>query len=137
MPYICLIYAIYLFDLCHILMDEPTKSIEENGTIRWKLPNGKLHKLDGPAVIYPDGSEYWYKNGKLHKTDGPAATDPDGSEYWYENGKFHKTDGPAATGPDGFQAWCINDQLHRLDGPAVIYANERIEWFLHNIEILE
>ncbi len=33
-----------------------------------------LHREDGPAIEWADGSKYWYKNGKLNKEDGPART---------------------------------------------------------------
>ena len=26
--------------------------------------DGELHREDGPAVIFPSGSQYWYRNGK-------------------------------------------------------------------------
>lgn len=31
--------------------------IAKTGVIRWKLPNGRLHREDGPAVEWPDGSK--------------------------------------------------------------------------------
>ena len=31
-----------------------------------------LHKEDGPAIEYFDGSKCWYLNGKPHRIDGPA-----------------------------------------------------------------
>ncbi len=34
--------------------------------------NGKLHRTDGPAVIYESGKMKYYRNGKLHRTNGPA-----------------------------------------------------------------
>ena len=30
---------------------------------RW-LVNGKLHRTEGPALEYADGSKYWYLNGE-------------------------------------------------------------------------
>ena len=30
--------------------------------------NGQLHREDGPAIIMPDGSEFWYRKGKLYQT---------------------------------------------------------------------
>ena len=33
--------------------------------------NGKLHRLDGPAVQFVGGCSYW-ENGELHRLDGPA-----------------------------------------------------------------
>lgn len=34
-----------------------------------------LHRENGPAVEYEDGSEEWYLEGKLHRVDGPAIID--------------------------------------------------------------
>jgi len=28
----------------------------------WRL-NGSLHREDGPAIVFKNGSEYWYLNG--------------------------------------------------------------------------
>ena len=65
---------------------EPKISVEENGTQRWYL-NGKLHRTDAPAEIYPNGSQYWFLNGVVHRTDGPAVIFPDGTQRWWLNGK--------------------------------------------------
>lgn len=35
---------------------------------RWAL-NGKLHRLDGPAVIYHDGRIFCWKNGREYALD--------------------------------------------------------------------
>lgn len=75
----------------------------ELGTI--EIYNGnKLHKLDGPAVIFFNGDkEYWengklikreltngvtsyYKDNKLHRDSLPALITPNGS-YYFRNGK--------------------------------------------------
>jgi len=37
----------------------------ENGKHIWKLPNGKLHRLDGPAS-YGKGSDEYFINGKKY-----------------------------------------------------------------------
>jgi hypothetical protein len=37
--------------------------VYENGTKVWKLPNGLLHRENGPAVEYASGNEAWYING--------------------------------------------------------------------------
>ena len=58
----------------------------ENRT-EWRL-NGKLHREDGPALEYADGSKEWWLNGKLHRVDGPAVEyAADGSEEWWLNGR--------------------------------------------------
>lgn len=39
--------------------------IDSNGCQNW-FKNGKLHRIDGPVVIYATGNQYWYQNGKVH-----------------------------------------------------------------------
>ena len=60
-----------------------------NGIIIWKTEDEKLHKEDGPAIIYPDGDKWWYINGKIHREDGPAIEGVDGSKEWWVDGKFY------------------------------------------------
>jgi hypothetical protein len=50
--------------------------------------NGLRHRDDGPAVIYPNGTQCWYRDGNLHRDDGPAVIYPHGTQYWYLNGKI-------------------------------------------------
>jgi hypothetical protein len=47
--------------------------------------NGKLHREDGPAVEWSNGSKEWYLNGKIHKEDGPAIEASNGFKYYYLN----------------------------------------------------
>ena len=61
--------------------------IDSNGVKRWKLPNGKLHRKDGPAVIHQLKQEWW-KNGKKHREDGPAVIYSNGKTEWWINGKI-------------------------------------------------
>jgi hypothetical protein len=49
---------------------------------------GQCHRDDGPAIICPDGRQYWYQNGNLHRDDGPAVIYPDGEQEWHLNGVF-------------------------------------------------
>ena len=77
-----------------------------------------LHREDGPAMIFSDGSQYWYKNGYLHREDGPAEIYPDGTQEWYINGERHREDGPAVISTNGRQYWYINgyhitDEIHK------------------------
>jgi len=70
--------------------------------------DGNLHREDGPAVIWPSGTQQWYLNGKLHREDGPACIWVDGSQSWYLNSKLHREDGPAFIEANGTQEWYIN-----------------------------
>jgi len=83
--------------------------IDKYGVKRWYL-NGYLHRTDGPACYYTDGTKCWYLNGKHHRSDGPAVEFKDGSKYWYLNNKLHRTDGPAIEYIDGDKAWYLNGE---------------------------
>jgi hypothetical protein len=63
-------------------------------------------------VIYSDGTKTWInKKGQLHRTDGPAYEYADGSKSWYLNGVRHRTDGPAIERDGGFKSWYLNGHL--------------------------
>lgn len=49
--------------------------------------DGKLHRLNGPAVISAQGDEHWYENGVRHRIGGPAVTTRNGAEQWWVYGK--------------------------------------------------
>jgi len=55
-----------------------------------------LHREDGPAKEYEDGTKAWFLNNKRHREDGPAIEyGDDGGGDWYINGwriiKLNKT----------------------------------------------
>jgi len=50
--------------------------IDQVGNKRY-YQNGKLHRIDGPAVIWASGETLWCFNGLWHRADGPAL------ELWY------------------------------------------------------
>ena len=62
--------------------------VDSYGSKLW-YQNGKLHRLDGPAVEEADGSKRWYQNGKLHRLDGPAVEEADGTKEWWIEGTFY------------------------------------------------
>lgn len=108
--------------------------VTPNGAQEWYLTgtentSKQLHREDGPAIIYPDGTEVWYKEGQRHREDGPALTNKDGYEIWYKGGELHRVDGPAVVKDDDTQEWWVAGQRHREDGPAVITANGTQEWW--------
>ena len=96
------------------------------------IPWQKLHRLDGPAVIYSSGVKKWFKEGKCHRLDGPAITDCFGKKEWYINGRKHRLDGPAIIDLFGDKKWWVNGKLHRLDGPAIEYFDGRKEWYVND-----
>ena len=94
------------------LDDQPTMTVMEDGTEMWRLPNGKRHRLDGPAVEWADGDREWYANGSLHRLDGPAVEQVDGTRAWYVNGSLHRLDGPARTWPNDTQEFWIGGRRY-------------------------
>jgi len=98
------------------------------GTIEYQL-SGKTHRVDGPAIIRPNGSKIWYCRGKLHRLDGPCMTNS-GNEFWYKHGKLHRDEGPAIIWAEGDLEWWQDGKLHRLDGPAYEGADGHNEFHI-------
>ena len=84
--------------------------VDGDGTRRYLNNAGKIHRIDGPAIVYASGTKYWMQNGILHRTDGPAIESVNGHKEWWQNGRRHRTDGPAIEYADGRRRWCVNDK---------------------------
>ena len=66
------------------------------GIVRYRdIRTGELHRLDGPAITHPDGTEKWYWQGRVHRNDGPAIMYPNGKIEWWYNGSQRS-----------FKGWC-------------------------------
>jgi hypothetical protein len=93
--------------------------------------------IEYTVIVDKNGTKLWYLNGKLHRLDGPAMEWADGTKSWYLNGKCHRVDGPAVEGADGTKLWYLNGQCHRVDGPAMEWANGSKQWYLNGQELTE
>jgi hypothetical protein len=49
-----------------------------------------IHRTDGPAIEYSNGTVYWIVNNKIHRTTGPAVSVANGKELWYWNNIEYK-----------------------------------------------
>lgn len=104
---------------------------------------GKLHKLNGPAVEYVDGSrEEWYLNGERHRTpDASGAHYPayvtNEAQIWYVDGDKHRVGGPAIVHKSGAKEWFQNGLRHRDDGPAVEQYNGKKYYYINDEELTE
>jgi hypothetical protein len=96
-----------------------------------------LHREDGPAIEWVDGSKSWYRDGKLHREDGPAIECADGSKEWYRDDKLHREGGPAIEYASGSKYWYRDGLLHREDGPAIEYADGSNSWYLNGEKLSE
>lgn len=61
----------------------------ETGTaiLLWYNKEGRLHRKDGPAKIFPDGTRAWYLDGELHREDGPAIIWFNDDKDWFIRGE--------------------------------------------------
>ena len=64
--------------------------ISHDGLKFWYNIVGERHRLDGPAVIWPNGYQAYWVNGLRHRLDGPAVIYPSGKVEYWENGEFIK-----------------------------------------------
>ena len=64
---------------------------DEYDTIK-HYKDGKLHRVDGPAVEFNNGDKFWFFDGKIHNEDGPAMIWVNGFKEWWINGKFIKSE---------------------------------------------
>lgn len=49
-----------------------SRGIEIDGDIFHLNDDNNLHRLDGPAIEFKSGAEWWMQLGKLHRDNGPA-----------------------------------------------------------------
>ena len=63
---------------------------------------GKFYYKDGTSSNDLDPSKI------LHRTNGPAVEWANGTKVWYVDGKFHRTNGPAYEGISGHKAWGLD-----------------------------
>lgn len=76
----------------------------------WRIVNPKrggfgqrdalVHRMGGPAVIGPNGDEYWFEMDKLHCEDGPAVRLVSGVMKWFVRGDLVRMEGLPAANPD-------------------------------------
>ena len=71
---------------------KPHLKIDDRGNKIYHIEGDILHREDGPAIEYKDGSKVWSVNGKYHREDGPAMEFvssnmfPGGLKLWYYKG---------------------------------------------------
>ncbi|MCK5016055.1 MAG: hypothetical protein KAS32_03195 [Candidatus Peribacteraceae bacterium] len=85
--------------------------------------------------VRPNGDKFWYNEyNDLHREDGPAIIYSNGTQHWFINGERHREDGPAITRIDGSEDWYVNGRRHREGAPARIYTNGEVSWWHHGRE---
>jgi hypothetical protein len=89
-------------EMATFYFDKPGNWIEEG----WPVYE-RLHRLDGPAIIWHNGDLDWYLNGRRHREDGPARIWSDGTQEWWIEGQRHCEAGPAIIYNDGSRSWWV------------------------------
>jgi hypothetical protein len=102
----------------------------------WRNSSGKLHRTDGPAREWSNGSKEWHVNGKLHRIGAPAVEWADGTRQWWFKGKLHRIGGPAVEYADGAKEWWVDGKRHNTDGPAIKWDGIA-RWFVNGRELTE
>ena len=63
------------------------RCVTRAGATEYRNHDNLLHRQYGPAVVWDDGSEFWFFAGLQHRTGGAAVCRPDGSLKYYLHGK--------------------------------------------------
>lgn len=106
----------------------PWYDIYPSDTITIHTLGGVPHCVDGPAIITQDRIEYRLQ-GKLHRLDGPAVETNKGDKFYYLNGMLHRIDGAAVEAADGHREYYQHNLRHRDNGPAIEYINGDVAYY--------
>jgi hypothetical protein len=85
------------------------------GTYWYDENDLNFHRIEGPAIEKPNGDKFWFIHGRLHRLDGPAmitlVSDNQYVKYWCVNDNYHRLDGPAVELPSGEGRYYIKGKL--------------------------
>jgi len=87
------------------------------------------------GIVQMSESKFWLKEGKLHRENGPAKEWIDGSNFWYLNGLAHRIDGPAIEFSNGHKEWWVEGkefkQINLKDYVVLDYyqGNYNLVWY--------
>lgn len=87
----------------------------------------QLHSIDDqPAVVYADGTRWWYRDGKIHRDNGPAIIHANGVQEWWQNNQRQCIEYPdsLAVHPDlrGVKQFYENGVVVREEYPPALSA---------------
>ena len=122
-----------------MLHDPINPSVIYSNGVEVYFLNNKCHRDNdlptqlGPITIGGVRYEAWMQNGEYHRLEGPALKQPDGTEIYQQYGKRHRLDGPAYIGglthnEKHHKEWWVEGKLHRLDGPATEIYGKSVWW---------
>ena len=62
-------------------------TVDGYGVRKYYNHANQLHRDEGAAVEYPDGTKHWYQNGVLHRVNGPAIDYGSEGGLWFIHGR--------------------------------------------------
>ena len=51
-------------------MTSLSREVNKFSEIEYRNREGQIYREDGPAAIFPNGNQTWYKDGQLYGKDG-------------------------------------------------------------------
>lgn len=123
------------FEMIELRVNSSELELKHAGVV----DQARMHYQNGDPftgiAVCPDGSDSYLLDGKLHRLDGPALSFKDGYQAWYKHGIRHRIGGPALIDPGmKMETWYEEGKEHRRDGPAIIYENGDVEWWLYGAQ---
>lgn len=122
--------------VCRLMGDYGPPTFDAFTGMTKYLKHGKLHRLHGPAIIWPHGTLEWFQHGKMHREgDLPASISP-GTQVWVKNGNRHRDgDLPAIIRSNGEKEWWKHGRIHRDGDLPAVTRNHGIreEWWKDNV----
>jgi hypothetical protein len=92
--------------------EQPQMKVNKYGVKEWRL-HGKLHREDGPAIEWANGSKHWYLHGKRHREGAPAVDNISGHKEWWLHNMRHREDGAAVELANGNKDWYLKDKRYK------------------------
>lgn len=109
-----------------------------------------LHRVNGPALRWQDGTDEWFEGGRRHRVGFPAVVGSDGLREWHQyrnssapanresnfytlqsDENYYRAHGPSVLRPDGLRFWGIDsvggyDSQRPRTGPWIEYSDGSI-----------
>jgi NAD-dependent SIR2 family protein deacetylase len=103
-------------------LEKDVPAVDERGRTVFYDDKKRLHRLNGPAVINPDGSREWYMKGVRQRIDGgPTLVRANGTVEWHDlEGFLHRENKPAAIARNGDAWWFERGRLLKVRVNGVI-----------------
>jgi hypothetical protein len=95
-----------LADQTATLNDQGGEREDHLARMVWKNEDGLLHRLDGPAVVWDNGTTEWYVHGVKHRDVYPA--DIRGATFeWWKHGRMWRENGLPVSITEQKRGWRI------------------------------